>query len=112
VAIFDPGARAYVSLSEPWAQEARAILGPHPCPGLTWKALQRDPERDDKLKAFFRTFQGNPALGVRLARAHLKASREIALGLVQRGVARRVQDVNDVLTLGFFHLYGPVHDDL
>jgi hypothetical protein len=32
--------------------------------------------------------------------------------LVQSGLAARPEDVNDVLTLGFFHLYGPVNDHL
>jgi 3-hydroxyacyl-CoA dehydrogenase len=111
-AIFDPATQAYVSLAGDWAREADQLLGAHPDPSLTWKGLQRDPEKDAKLRAYFASFQGNATLGVQLARKHFLASREAALGLVQRGVANRPEDVNDVLTLGFFHLYGPVNDYL
>ena len=112
VAIYDPATRAYASLTEPWAREAEALLGAHPEPSLTWKALTRDRDREAKLRAYFKTFDGNGTLGVALARQHFLASREAGLGLVARGVANAPQDVNDVLTLGFFHLYGPITDYL
>ena len=32
------------------------------------------------------------------------------LGLVRQGVANSPEDVNEVLKLGFFHLYGPIND--
>jgi 3-hydroxyacyl-CoA dehydrogenase len=112
VAIFDPATQAYVSMAGDLAKEADQLLGAHPDPSLTWKGLQRDTDKDAKLRAYFASFQGNDALGVQLARKHFLASREAALGLVRRGVANRPEDVNDVLTLGFFHLYGPVNDYL
>jgi 3-hydroxyacyl-CoA dehydrogenase len=112
VAIFDPAAQAYASLNEPWAREAEALLGAHPDPAVTWKGLQRDKDKEARLRAFFKAFEGSDALGVTLARQHFVASREAGLGLVARGVANRPQDVNDVLTLGFFHLYGPINDYL
>lgn len=112
VAIFDPGTGAYASLEAPWAREAAALLGPHPDPALTWKALQKDPAREAKLRAYFAGFANQDTLGVALARAHALASRTAALNLVASGVAQRAEDVNDVLTLGFFHLYGPVNDYL
>ncbi len=36
----------------------------------------------------------------------------MALRLVETGVAERPEDVNAVLELGFFHLYGPINDFL
>jgi len=112
VAIYDPATQAYASLAEPWAREAEALLGAHPDPSLTWKRLSRDPDKEAKLKAYFKAFEGDEALGVSLARKHFLASRDAGLGLVARGVAKAPQDVNDVLTLGFFHLYGPINDYL
>ena len=112
VAIFDPATKTYASLNAPWAKEAEALLGAHPDPALTWKGLQKDADKDAKLRAYFKTFEGQDSLGVALARKHFLASRAAGLGLVERGVANRPQDVNDVLTLGFFHLYGPINDYL
>ena len=40
----------------------------------------------------------------------LQASLATGKMLVDNGVAASAKDVNDVLTLGFFHLYGPVND--
>jgi len=112
VAIFDPATGAYRGLDEPWAQEADAHLGAHPEPALTWKALSRDKGREARLRAYFKAFDGHETLGVTLARRHFAASREAGVALVERGVANSSQDVNDVLTLGFFHLYGPITDYL
>ena len=112
VAIFDPTTKTYMSLAEPWAKDADGLLGAHPDPALSWKALSRDPGKEAKLKAYFGSFEGKPGLGVALARKHFHASRAAGQGLVDRGVAQRPQDVNDVLTLGFFHLYGPINDYL
>ena len=112
VAILDPDTLTYASLAEPWAREAESRLGAHPDPTLSWKALQRDPQKEAKLRAYFARFQADASLGVQLARRHFQASREIALELVRRGVAQRPEDVNEVLTLGFFHLHGPVNDYL
>jgi 3-hydroxyacyl-CoA dehydrogenase len=110
--VFDPAAGAYLGLDSPALREAQDKLGPHPEPGLTWKALQKDPGRNDRLRAFFQRFREPDSLALTLAREHFLASRDIAQGLVDRGVARRPQDVNDVLTYGFFHLYGPINDFL
>ena len=108
VAVFDPEAGAYVDLERPEVQAAAARLGPLPDPALSWKALQKDPGAAGKLEAWFRALKGLETLGGSMAREHFLASREIGLELVRRGVAHRAEDVNDVLRLGFFHLYGPI----
>jgi hypothetical protein len=40
----------------------------------------------------------------------MRRSKEIGEHLVSMRVANSPQDVNNVLTNGFFHLYGPVND--
>jgi 3-hydroxyacyl-CoA dehydrogenase len=112
VAIFDPGTREYVPLDEAFLQDMDARLGEHPDPSLTWKSLSRDAAKEAKLRAYFKTLKEVDTLGAGMARNHFLGSREVALDLVRQGVAARAEDVNDVLTLGFFHLYGPVNDFL
>jgi len=109
---YDPERRDYLPLDDGLARQVETALGALPDPSLSWKSLQQDPAREAKLTAHFRALGGLDTLGGTLARTCLQASREIALGLVQRGVARTAEDVNDVLKLGFFHLYGAVNDFL
>ena len=46
------------------------------------------------------------------AMEYLATSKAIAEKLVSDGVAHNANDVNQVLTNGFFHLYGPINDYL
>lgn len=112
VGVYDPERRDYQLLDESWIQAADALLGVHPDPQLSWKSLQRDPELEAKLRAYFKRLGEGSGLGVELAKAHFEASRNTSLRLVQDGVAHSAEDVNRVLMLGFFHLYGPVNDYL
>lgn len=112
VGIYDPDRQDYVPLEGTQNPEADALLGPHPDPVLSWKSLQRDSDREAKLRAYFGRFAAQDTLGVQLAAAHFRASRETSLRLVQDGVAHCPEDVNKVLMLGFFHLYGPINDYL
>jgi 3-hydroxyacyl-CoA dehydrogenase len=107
-AIFDPDAQGYAPLEGPWVLAAAARLGPTPEPVLSWKALQKDPDAGTRLAAWFQAIKGMDTLGADLARRHYQASRETGLNLVRQGVAGSAEDVNEVLKLGFFHLYGPI----
>lgn len=112
VGIFDPAIRDYVPMDAAFTADLDGRLGPHPDPSLSWKGLSRDAGREAKLRAYFKTLKGLDSLGAGMARNHVEDSREVALDLVRQGVAARAEDVNAVLTLGFFHLYGPVNDYL
>lgn len=110
--IFDPAIRDYVPLTPAFTQDLDARLGAHPDPAITWKSLTRDPDKEAKLSAYFHKLNYLDSLGAGMARNHLHGSRDVALDLVRQGVAARPEDVNDVLKLGFFHLYGPINDYL
>jgi len=111
VAIYDPARQDYTELDGPWLQATEERLGPAP-EGQSWKTLHRDPDPGPKLDAWFQAIQGMDTLGADLARRHFQASRAIGLDLVRQGVAGGPEDVNAVLKLGFFHLYGPISDFL
>jgi hypothetical protein len=64
------------------------------------------------LASHFKALADQKTLGGELARAYHQCSREIGKGLVSRGVAAKPEDVNGVLTSGFYHLYGPINDYL
>ena len=112
VGIYDPEKQEYVMMDGTWNKEADAQLGAHPDPTLSWKSLQGDPHLDAKLRRYFGSFGANPTFGVQLATDYFRVTREASLRLVADGVAHSAEDVNKVLTLGFFHLYGPINDYL
>ncbi|GAB4373818.1 MAG: hypothetical protein Kow0062_11240 [Acidobacteriota bacterium] len=106
VAAYDLEARDYVPIDASWDEE----LGPLPEGFRPWKALTRAPDRDEALAAHFGALAGMDTLGAQLARAYLARSREIGRQLVEQKVAASEDDVNRVLMLGFYHLYGPIND--
>ncbi|MCE1229582.1 MAG: 3-hydroxyacyl-CoA dehydrogenase family protein [Firmicutes bacterium] len=112
VGVFDPDTKSYVKIDEAWTKESDALLGAHPDPSMTWKGLQKDSEREAKLRAYFAGFKNPSTLGMQLAADYLRASKAVGQRLVADGVAHRDEDVNQVLMLGFFHLYGPINSYL
>jgi len=69
-----------------------------------------DPKKDKKLSVYFKNLNASDTLGAKLAKAYLKKSKEIGKFLVDTGVAKSAEDVNNVLLNGFYHLYGPIND--
>lgn len=106
--VYDPDAGAYIPLAEIAARNDER-LGPLPVSGKPWKAVIAMADRAGYLDAYFREIKGMNTLGARLARTYGKRAKEIGLGLVQDGVARREEDVNTVMLTGFYHAYGPVN---
>jgi 3-hydroxyacyl-CoA dehydrogenase len=111
--VYDPAKRAYVPLDpQGWTGAADKALGDLPQPFRPWKALLQAPDREAALAAHFKALAGMKSLGAELARAYHRRSLAIGQGLVASGVAARPEDVNGVLTSGFYHLYGPINDYL
>jgi 3-hydroxyacyl-CoA dehydrogenase len=111
VSVYDLDAGAYVALDpKGWTGEADALLGALPEGFRPWKALSFAPDKDAALRAHFAALEKMTTPGAEIGRAYLKRSREIAKGLVGSGVAARAEDVNGVLTSGFYHLYGPINE--
>lgn len=90
-----------------WKSECDKALGPMPPNLPTWKGLQKDPKKDEKIKAYFESLAKENTLGAELAKEFISHLFEIAQGLVDDGVAEDLSDVEKVLVNGFFHLYGP-----
>ena len=77
---------------------------------LPWRALLRDAKKEDKLSTYFSNLKKDESQGSDIARAYLLRTKEIAEGLVNQGVANTPDDINAVLTNGFFWLYGPINN--
>jgi 3-hydroxyacyl-CoA dehydrogenase len=112
-AVYDLGASGYTTVDPSgWSGEIDRALGDPPEGWAPWRALLRDPASQEKLAAYFAALGQAQTAGADLARRYIARSRAIAEHLVQQGVADTVEDVNGVLTNGFYHLYGPVTDFL
>lgn len=109
--IYDLDKGEYIQIEKNgWAGELDKKLGDMPADFAPWKALLMNPKKQDKLSAYFTNLDKTDAMGADLARNYMKRSKEIGLMLVQNGVAAEEAHVNDVLTNGFFHLYGPINE--
>lgn len=104
--VFDIDQKAYVPIvAENWDKDLGALP-----PGFKpWKTLSRAADKDAALERHFAAVAVDTTLGSELARNYVRNSRAIGEKLVAMGVAARPEDVNGVLTSGFFHLYGPIN---
>lgn len=111
VGVYDVEQGKYVLFHpEGWTKKVEEELGPLPEGWSSWRKLLADPNKSDKLKVYFGNLKKMDTFGAKLTKDYLKRSKEIAEGLVIDGVAHNTEDVNGVLTNGFYHLYGPVND--
>ena len=109
VAIFDPSKKEYIPYNmEGWTGKVEKYLGPPPAGNMPWKALTADRRKDDKLRPYFEALRKADTKGAQLARAYLARFREIGEKLIKMEIAASPDDVNNVITLGFYHLYGPI----
>jgi 3-hydroxyacyl-CoA dehydrogenase len=106
--VFDPEAKAYVPLAEV-AARCDERLGPLPASGKGWKSVISMSDKAGYLEGYFRELRGMKSLGAGLAVSYGRKAKEIGLGLVRDGVARKDEDVNTVLLTGFYHAYGPIN---
>lgn len=110
-AIYDLSKGGYVPFDKDgWSGAADKELGALPDGFRPWKALLMDRKKGDALAAHFETVRSTRSEGALLAVEYLKASKAIGEELVADGVANSPEDVNAVLTSGFFHLYGPINE--
>lgn len=100
IKVFDFAQKKYVPLNKELG------LGKPPL-DYTWKALQKDPQRQEKIAEYFAKLLDEKTEGAVLASKYLKRCQEISKKLVEDRVAKSSQDVNLVLQNGFYHLYGP-----
>ncbi|RKX70107.1 3-hydroxyacyl-CoA dehydrogenase family protein [candidate division WOR-3 bacterium] len=110
VGIFSLRRKDYFIIKDDWKKKIDQKLGPLPDGFMPWKALLTSPKKEEQLRRHFEALKKMDTLGAQLALRFLKKTREIGEKLVDDGVANSAQDVNDVLTNGFYWLYGPIND--
>ena len=109
VAIWDPESRQYANVDEV-IPVVDAWLGKMPEEIQPWKNVMKMENRADYLKKHFELLRQSKETGAAMAIDYNTYSGKVGQGLVDDGVAATTNDVNVVLTTGFFHSYGPVHN--
>jgi 3-hydroxyacyl-CoA dehydrogenase len=109
VGIYDPDKEDYV-MFEGWKEELDSKIGSPPEGHAPWKALLMNPNREEKLSAYFQNVKKADSTGSDLATSYLQETKKIAEKLVEQGVANSPEDVNAVLKNGFYWVYGPIND--
>jgi 3-hydroxyacyl-CoA dehydrogenase len=109
VAVYELDKGDYVPFDS-LAEGADKDLGALPDGYRPWKALLMAADKKDALASHFDFLKSSRDEGAKLAVDYLKASKAIGEELVSDGVANSPDDVNGVLTNGFFHLYGPINE--
>lgn len=99
IKVFHFEQKEYVPLTE-------LDLGKNPF-GYTWKSLQKDSKKEEKIHHYFLSLSKESSLGAKLALRYLEKCQLFAKKLVEDGVAKSLDDVGLVLKNGFYHLYAP-----
>lgn len=106
-AVYDARLNSYVPCSDTNMRGTiERLLGKSMDKNMSWKTLSKDANRMVKLKIYFQDLLQLKTPGAELAQGFMRESQKIAHGLVERGIAASVEDVDTVLKNGFFHLYG------
>lgn len=102
VAVYSLEERAYIPLPD------ISRLGDPPKGHFSWKALRKNSQASSILSPYVENLMEDPSLGGKIAQEYLIQSTKIAQLLVDKGIAKDLQDVDTVLRLGFNHLITPL----
>lgn len=90
--------------------EASALkkMGGAPDSQPTWKALNRSRDKESVMKQYYADLGSSSSEGAKEAVNYLQQCAKIAQSLVDRGIAEKAEYVDQVMTLGFHHIVGPL----
>ncbi|MDP2424629.1 MAG: 3-hydroxyacyl-CoA dehydrogenase family protein [Bacteroidales bacterium] len=111
VAVYDLNTKQYIELKA-IADVGDSFLGPMPASWQPWKLAIKSRTREIMLQQYFDELKQMQTTGAVLAKAYAINAKQIGQQLVRNGVAHKTDDVNTVMTTGFFHAFGPVNDYL
>lgn len=109
VGIYDIRKQEYLVIADDWKKKIDTKIGAMPPGFVPWKILLGDAKKEDKLKLHFDNLKKMNTFGSELAISFFNKTREIGEKMVKDGVASSANDVNAVLTNGFYWLYGPIN---
>lgn len=99
--IFDPGASTYRPLPE------NSLIHHYKLKCPAWKALQKQQDRDVKLKKHFTALFATKNEAAKLTGEYLKNYHKAGVRLLELHTTDSPEDINQVMMLGFHQLYGP-----
>lgn len=109
IAIYDPEVQTYRSLEKRWVDLQKNNLKLGSLELLNWKTLTQDPAKSEKIHAYLTKVYNSKSVYGTLCKQFLLNLNKIANLLIDTEVAMSIEDIDKVLTNGFYQLYG-VHD--
>src|SRR5207237_1239035 len=106
VGIYDLASGKYLPVAA-IEKEIEHKIGKLPKGHYSWKALQNDRAKAEKIAEYFKQLSTETTFGALLAKKFLEQLYDIAKQIVSSGAANQLEDVDKILKNGFFHLYGP-----
>jgi len=110
VGIYNIRSKDYFMINDRWQKSIDTKIGPLPDGYMPWRALLMNPKKDEALRKHFDSLKGSNSVGAKLGLEILTKTKEIGKQLVADGVSGSPDDVNEVLTNGFYWLYGPINN--
>ncbi|MCK4339393.1 MAG: 3-hydroxyacyl-CoA dehydrogenase family protein [Candidatus Cloacimonetes bacterium] len=110
VGVYDIEQNKYFSFDDEWRKETDLELNPQNEKFSSWRALLMDPKKHEKLGTHFNNLKSMDIWGAELALNYLKETKKVAEKLLTDGVASSADEINAVLTNGFYWLYGPINN--
>lgn len=108
-AVYDMTDKKYIEIDK-FKDTIDEKLGERPDNSVSWKKLLKDKNKNDIIAEYFSKIKSSQSWGTELAVEYGKACRKIGEKLVELNVAESSEDVNKVMMMGFFHLYGPINN--
>lgn len=107
IGIYDWLNGEYKPLNKETIEKYNQFLGTLPKGFIPWKKMQKDLNRGERLSKYLATLADEKTEGAKLAKKFIDHSAKITEKLVKDGVAKRIEDVDEILEKGFHHLYAP-----
>jgi len=110
--VYDVASKNYLSIDKEWKENLEKTLGSFPEGMVPWKLLRKEKDLSEKLSFYLSQLFKSREEGSLMAKEFLINYQEIGKSLLNTGLAKDSQSINQVLKDGFAQLYGPLEKDL
>ena len=110
IGVYDIEEEKYFLFDDEWKKEIDFEINPKNEKFSSWRALLMDPKKHEKLGTHFNNLKSMDIWGAELAIDYLTETKKVAEKLLSDGVASSADEINAVLTNGFYWLYGPINN--
>jgi 3-hydroxyacyl-CoA dehydrogenase len=112
IGIYDVASKNYLSVDKSWKESLDNFLGHPPERMMSWRSFRKEKDLQEKLNFYLSQLFKSKEEGSLMAQEFLINYQKIGKNLLESGLAKDAQSINQVLKDGFAQLYGPLEEDL